>query len=423
MTNNTILVVDDEIGIRELLSEILSDEGYHVVLAENAEQARNWRNQTRPDLVLLDIWMPDTDGITLLKDWASGGLLTMPVVMMSGHGTIDTAVEATRIGAFGYLEKPIPLQKLLSTVGRALRGGQSRQPSALSLASLGRGALITDLKKRLEQVANLKTPILFMGEPGAGTQLCARFMHRLNTPWIEPETLASLADAPLDLLEKARNGVLFLKDIGQINTLAQKGLLLILSKLEKYNVRLVCATSYPLAELTAKGNYNSKLYEALSGLSISVPPLRAHREDIPELANQILLRFIESGEVPLTQFSTAALNCLRNYDWPGNLTQLSGVVRSLALTCTGDEISVEAVQQALEFPATSSAPPPSSTISSDIPLNISLREARDMFEKSYFEKLICQEGGNMTRVAERAGLERTHLYRKIKLLGIRLRSH
>ncbi|MBP9872169.1 MAG: response regulator, partial [Nitrosomonas sp.] len=112
ITNNTILVVDDEIGIRELLSEILRDEGYRVALAENAEQARVWRSQTRPDLVLLDIWMPDTDGITLLKDWASSGMLTMPVIMMSGHGTIDTAVEATRIGAFGYLEKPIPLQKL-----------------------------------------------------------------------------------------------------------------------------------------------------------------------------------------------------------------------------------------------------------------------------------------------------------------------
>lgn len=423
MTNNTILVVDDEIGIRELLSEILSDEGYHVVLAENAEQARNWRSQTRPDLVLLDIWMPDTDGITLLKDWASGGFLTMPVIMMSGHGTIDTAVEATRIGAFGYLEKPIPLQKLLSTVGRALRGGQSRQPSTLSLASLGRGSLISDLKKRLEQVANLKTPILFTGEPGAGIELCACFMHRLNTPWIEPETLSSLADAPLNLLEKAKDGVLFLKDIGQINALGQKGLLLILSKLEKYNVRLICATSSSLAELTAKGAYNPKLYEALSGLSISVPPLRAHREDIPELANQILLRFIESGEVPLTQFSTAALNCLRNYEWPGNLTQLSGVVRSMALTCTGDEITVDAVQQALEFPATSSTPSLATSVSSEIPLNISLREARDMFEKNYFEKLISQEGGNMTRVAERAGLERTHLYRKIKLLGIRLRGH
>lgn len=422
MTNNTILVVDDEIGIRELLSEILRDEGYRVVLAENAEQARSWRSQTRPDLVLLDIWMPDTDGITLLKDWASGGLLTMPVVMMSGHGTIDTAVEATRIGAFGYLEKPIPLQKLLSTVGRALRGGQSKQLTTLSLASLGRGALIADLKKRLEQVVNLKAPLLLTGEPGVGIELCARFMHRPSTPWVEPETLASLADAPLNMLEQARDGLLFLKDVGEINRMVQKGLLLLLGKLEKYNVRLVCATSLPLAELTAQGAYHPKLYEALSSLSISVPALRMHREDIPELANQMLSRFIESGEVPLLQFSTAALNCLRNYDWPGNLTQLSGIVRSLALTCAGNEISAEAVQQVLEYPTSPSAIP-SPSIPADIPLNLSLREARDLFEKNFFERLIDQEGGNMTRVAERAGLERTHLYRKIKLLGIRLRNH
>ncbi|SFP87733.1 DNA-binding transcriptional response regulator, NtrC family, contains REC, AAA-type ATPase, and a Fis-type DNA-binding domains [Nitrosomonas cryotolerans] len=419
MSNNTILIVDDEIGIRELLSEILHDEGYRVALAENAEQARIWRSQTRPDLVLLDIWMPDTDGITLLKDWASSGMLTMPVIMMSGHGTIDTAVEATRIGAFGYLEKPIPLQKLLSTVGKALRGSQSKRPSILSLASLGRGALIADLKKRLEQVANLKAPLLLTGEPGVGVELCARFMHRPNTPWIEPETLGLLTEAPLDLLEQARDGLLFLKDIGEINRLGQKGLLLLLSKLEKYNVRLVCATSLPLAELTAQGVYNVKLYEILSNLSISIPALRAHREDIPELANQILSRFVESGETSsLLQLSTAALNCLRNYDWPGNLTQLTGVVRSLALTCVGDEISAESVQQALAFPKSTSMP-----TMSDTPLNLSLREARDLFEKAYFEKLIDQESGNMTRVAERAGLERTHLYRKIKLLGIKLRGH
>ncbi len=420
MTNNTILVVDDEIGIRELLSEILRDEGYRVALAENAEQARVWRNQTRPDLVLLDIWMPDTDGITLLKDWASGGMLTMPVIMMSGHGTIETAVEATRIGAFGYLEKPIPLQKLLTTVGKAMRGGQNRHQTALSLASLGKGALIVELKKKLEKIIHLKTPLLLMGEPGVGMDICARFLHRPNTPWVEPETLAILAEKPLDLLEQARDGLLFLKDIGEINKLAQKGLLLLLSKLEKYNVRLVCATSKPLAELATQGQYHTKLYESISGLNISVPSLRSHREDIPDLANQILSGLAESGDVsPSLQFSTAALNCLRNYDWPGNLTQLTGVVRSLALTCTSDEITADVVQQAMVFPETAS------TVAStpDIPFDLSLREARDLFEKTYFERLIEEENGNMTRVAERAGLERTHLYRKIKLLGIKLRGN
>lgn len=415
MSNNTILIVDDEIGIRELLSEILRDEGYRVAVAENAGQARAWRKQARPDLVLLDIWMPDTDGITLLKEWASGGLLTMPVVMMSGHGTIDTAVEATRMGAAGYLEKPVPLQKLLSTVGRALRGGQAKPRMMLPLASLGRGPLIADLKKRLEQVANLRTPVLLTSEPGTGVDLCARFLHRPNTPWVEPDNLAGLSNAPFDLLEQAKGGLLYLKEIGDLNRLAQKGLLLLLSKLEKYSVRLVCVTSTPLAELAAQGVYDSRLYELLSGLCIIVPALREHREDIPELATQILSRYIEAGDAPLRQFSTAALNCLRNHDWPGNLAQLTGAVHSLALTCAGDEISADDVKRIL---ATSS---PSQAVAG-VPLNMPLREARDMFEKAYFEQIIDQENGNMTRVAERAGLERTHLYRKLKLLGIKLRG-
>src|SRR5438067_5467359 len=142
----TILVVDDELGIRALLSEILTDEGHNVELAEDASQARACRERLRPDLVLLDIWMPDVDGITLLKEWASAGLLTMPVVMMSGHGTIDTAVQATRIGAYDFLEKPIALQKLLAAVGRALKHGGGEPPSVLSLAALGRAPLIEELK-------------------------------------------------------------------------------------------------------------------------------------------------------------------------------------------------------------------------------------------------------------------------------------
>src|SRR5574340_704863 len=169
MSLNQILVVDDEAGIRELLREILQDEGYQVKLAENAGEARTIRQQLRPDMVLLDIWMPDSDGITLLKEWASSGLLTMPVVMMSGHGTIDTAVEATRIGAFDFLEKPIALQKLLATVGRALKRGEAARRATFSLFNLGRGPVVSELRKRLEQVANLKMPLLLLGEKGAAT--------------------------------------------------------------------------------------------------------------------------------------------------------------------------------------------------------------------------------------------------------------
>jgi len=409
-----ILVVDDEIGIRELLSEILGDEGYQVRLAENAAEARAFRSQTRPDLVLLDIWMPDTDGITLLKEWASAGLLTMPVVMMSGHGTIDTAVEATRIGAYDFLEKPIALQKLLATVGRALKhGGEQAQP-ALSLASLGRAPLVAELKQRLERVVNLRTPLLLTGEPGCGVEIAARFLHPRNAPWVAPENHAQLAEAPLDLLDQAREGTLFLHEIADLSRVEQKGLLLASSKLERYNVRLICGASRDLAELVAHSAFDSRLYGVLAATTIRVPGLREHREDVPDLANLMLTRMVEAKGAPPRQFTTAALNALRNYDWPGNLTQLESVVRTLAQTALSDHISLEEVSRALPQPA------PAQPVVRNLLFNQPLRDARDAFERVYFEYHIAREGGNISRVAENVGLERTHLYRKLKQLGIRL---
>ena len=409
-----ILVVDDEVGIRELLSEILSDEGYQVRLAENASEARVQRTRARPDLVLLDIWMPDTDGITLLREWASAGLLTMPVVMMSGHGTIDTAVEATRIGAYDFLEKPIALQKLLATVGRALKHGGEQARPALSLESLGRGALIADLKQRLERVANLRTPLLLTGDPGCGIELAARFLHQRTTPWVAPESHGALAEAPLELLAQAREGTLFLHEIADLSRVEQKGLMLAVSKLERYNVRVICGASRDLAELVAGGAFDSRLFGVLAGTVIRVPSLREHREDVTDLANLILNRMVEAKEIPPRQFSTGALNALRNFDWPGNLTQLESVVRTLGTTAAAEHISLEDVNQGLPQPA------PAAHIAQDLPFDLPLRDARDAFERVYFEYHIAREGGNISRVADTVGLERTHLYRKLKQLGIRL---
>ena len=409
-----ILVVDDEIGIRELLSEILGDEGYQVRLAENAAAARAYRGQTRPDLVLLDIWMPDTDGITLLKEWASAGLLTMPVVMMSGHGTIDTAVEATRLGAYDFLEKPIALQKLLATVGRALKhGGEQAQP-ALSLASLGRAPLVVELKQCLERVINLRTPLLLAGEPGCGIELAARFLHHRNTPWVAPENHSVLAESPLELLNQAREGTLFLREVADLSKVEQKGLLLAASKLERYNVRLVSGASRELAELVAHGAFDSRLYSLLAATTIRVPSLREHREDVPDIANLMLSRMVEAREAPPRQFTTAALNALRNHDWPGNLAQLESVVRTLALTCPAEQISPEEMNHVL--PQRGAA----ARVGHDLALDLPLRDARDAFERVYFEYHIAREGGNISRVADTVGLERTHLYRKLKQLGIRL---
>jgi len=409
-----ILVVDDEVGIRELLSEILNDEGYEVQLAENADRARQLRNQARPDLILLDIWMPDTDGITLLKEWANAGSLTMPVIMMSGHGTIDSAVEATRLGAYDFLEKPIALQKLLATVSRALRKDERRaQPDAM-LATFGRAPVMAAFKQQLERVKGLRSPLLLYTEPGSGAEACALFLHVQNTPWATPENPAALAEAPLELVKQARDGTLFLHEIGELTAAEQKGLLSIADKLSEYNVRLIGVTSRALPELVAQEVFDERLYGLLAAVTIRVPSLREHREDVPDLANRLLLRSIEAKQVPPRRFSIAALNALRNYDWPGNLSQLENVVHTVAVTALAEEIGATETNQALaQFSARTSAP-------LGLPLDLPLREARDAFERVYFEHHIVKEGGNMSRVAESVGLERTHLYRKLKQLGVKL---
>jgi DNA-binding NtrC family response regulator len=410
-----ILVVDDEVGIRELLSEILRDEGHQVRLAQNATEARQIRGRSRPDLVLLDIWMPDTDGITLLKEWASTGQLTMPVVMMSGHGTIDTAVEATRIGAYAFLEKPIALQKLLSTVGTALKQGAPKSAPPAVLAAVGKSAAAEQLRAQIDRLKSLKAPALLVGEPGAGMEQCARLLHQPNTPWVSPDDFSVLDDPGNNLVGQAAEGILFLREVGQLSASQQASLLHQAARLERYNTRLLCSTSVGLPEKVAAGALDPRLYALLAGVVLRVPPLRERAEDVPELANLVLSRAIEAREVPLRTFNTAALNALRNYHWPGNLVQLESVVRTVAQLAAATEIGMADITNAL---ATLEAPLPSAV--QTLPLDRELREARDAFERVYFEYHLTREGGNMSRVAERVGLERTHLYRKLKQLGVKL---
>jgi DNA-binding NtrC family response regulator len=412
--SSDILIVDDEIGIRELLSEILQDEGYTIALAENAEVARQLRNQTRPALVLLDIWMPDCDGVTLLKEWAKSGQLNMPVVMMSGHASIDTAVEATRIGAFDFLEKPIALQKLLTAVQRALKYGDMQANTSLNLDKLGKSEPVQELKRQLERVAKVRSPVLLTGESGSGFELVARFFHQGNTPWVTQAKPEQLADAPLELLQKANNGVLFLPEIGQSNRRVQQGLLFLLSKLDRFNVRLICSCSRPLQELLVDPECDNRLLTALSSVIVPIPPLREHAEDIIFIAEQILTELVESKQVPTHRLTTAALNALRQYDWPGNLEQLRSIIKSLALTAESDEIDAPAVNKVL---AQFRHDKPVEETGFDF--NLPLRELREQLERRYFEYHISLENGNMSRVAQKVGLERTHLYRKLKQLGIK----
>ena len=414
MRSTDILIVDDEIGIRDLLSEILQDEGYTVTMAENAEEARRLRNQTRPAMVLLDIWMPDCDGITLLKEWAKNGQLNMPVVMMSGHASIDTAVEATKIGALDFLEKPIALQKLLSSVDRALKYGEMQAASGLSLDTLGNSTVIQELNQQLERFTKQNTPILLNGESGSPFEVVARYFHKSGTPWVEPGKIEHIVDAPMEMLQKAANGILYLGDIAQYSRNIQQGIGFMLTKAERLHVRIICACSQPIAELMTNPNQDTKLLSTLSAQTISIPPLRSQSDDIEFLVDQIAGELSESQKIPLVKFSADAINCLRQYEWPGNLEQLKSVVKSLALTAETDEVDEAAVNNVLSQFVLSQP----SEIVGGFNFNMPLRELREELERRYFEYHIVQEGHNMSRVAQKVGLERTHLYRKLKQLGI-----
>jgi DNA-binding NtrC family response regulator len=411
-----ILIVDDEVGIRELLSEILRDEGYRVSLAENAGEARSYRARSQPALVLLDIWMPDTDGVTLLREWAAGGQLTMPVVMLSGHGTIETAVEATKIGAFDFLEKPVGLQKLLATVTRALKTGAGQGPRRVSLSALGTSMPVTEAERAMEQLLRVARPILIVGEPGTGHEVAARALHIPETPFVALQSGARLASNPSQLLEDARDGLLYCSEIGGYSRAEQRGLSFLLPKLEKHTTVLVCTSSEQLANLAVDGRFDPALLAVLSAGAVMLPPLRERREDIPALVERFW-REISASQRTQATLHSGAITALAAAYWPGNLDHLHSVIANLALTVNG-EITAEHVRRLLG----ESALLPPAAVAPELTarfFELPLREAREAFERIYFEQLLGKEQSNMSRVAERAGLERTHLYRKLKQLNIR----
>jgi two-component system, NtrC family, nitrogen regulation response regulator NtrX len=404
-----ILVVDDEVGIRELLSEILEDEGHQVALAESAADARRVRERARPDLVLLDIWMPDTDGITLLKEWAASGQLNMPVIMMSGHATIETAVEATRIGALDFLEKPIALQRLLATVKRALRHPESVPAPQLALTALGRSAALADAKKRLAQLAQVAAPLMLRGERGMRAELFARLLVPTGAPFVDGAQM--LEEAPSELLGKAAGGVLFLPDLSRFERAEQRHLEFLLPRADKHKARLVSFSSVDVRVLVEKHEFDPDLCMRLAELTLKLPAVREFAEDVPDLASLMLAQLVEARLCPSRRLAIAALNALRHHAWPGNLAELESVVKDLAFTALDEEIQLHDVERVLAARGSPGALP-------EVTLDRPYREAREAFERVYFENLLAREHGSMSRVAERSGLERTHLYRKLKALGL-----
>ena len=363
--------------------------------------------------MLLDVWLPDAYGVTLLKEWKAAGLLTMPVVMLSGHATIETAVEATRIGAFDFLEKPIGLQKLLSTVQRALKVGQAKRASAINLADLGESQVINELRARLETLVNERRTALLTGEVGVGFIECARALHEPNTPWLVLESGQRLISSPLEILESARGGTLYCPEVAHLSRSEQRSLAFMLGKTGTYGVRIVCASSEPLGQLSGEGRFDPTLFALLSSCTVVIPPLRSRRSDLAGLIERCALAF--SPDAP-ARLSPEVRQLLESAPWPGNLIQLQSVLSSLLLS-NNDDITVDHLQAILGDLRDTSAPdrpalPPEF-------FELPLREAREAFERIYFENLLGRESSNMSRVADKAGLERTHLYRKLKQLNIR----
>ncbi len=442
MSNARILIVDDESNIRELLEEILSEEGYEVATAEDGQSARAAYSAQSFDLVLLDIWMPDVDGITLLREWAQAGEL-VPVVMMSGHGTVDTAVEATRLGAIDYLEKPVSLAKLLRTVNKALahRQAPGRRRSLLPgmVAPVGKSETMRALREQVAKIAHHDVHTLITGEPGSGREAFARYLASLSNR--APEPFVEVTGSSLDAadcrrrllgesgapgaLEQAQGGTLFINDLGDVSAEAQQLLLGIIedglfrpegaATDRTLDVRFV-SSAPPGFEQDAQ-DFRRALLSHLSVVVVRVPPLREYSEDVPELLRYYVDLLVDAENLPFRRFSVAAQNRLRNYPWPGNMGELRNMVGRLLMLGSEEEITLEEVEAELSTEARETE----LLVQQDL-LAMPLREAREQFERAYLQQQLMLCGGKVGQLAKRVGMERTHLYRKLRSLGVDFRQ-
>lgn len=450
-----ILVVDDEPDICSSVRDILEDEGHLVAVAENGETARRLVRSRAPDLILLDIWMPDIDGISLLREFSGEMGVTAPVIMMSGHGTVETAVEATRLGARGFIEKPLSLAKLLHTVEHALQEAQKKSPHATSVpasavAPVGKSLQMQQLREQLERLAQYDTSILLTGEPGSGKSFCARYLHasgqRKAGPFInvhtrllhdgqgaallfgsEPEEAKNHQAINHGFLEQAQGGTLYINDVAELDAEIQGALCAALRSGQwvrlggrqalPLNVRIISATRYNLAQEVRAGRFSKELYHLLNAVQVHVPPLREHVEDISELLQHIVHQFSDQEGLPYRGFTVAAQNRLRNYQWPGNLFELKTLVRRLLVLGLDTDIELDEIEAALREQGMEADDSIAMLPEFDLPL----RQAREQFEKAYLQFHIRQADGSVGKLAKQVGMERTHLYRKLRSLGIEAR--
>ncbi|HUU40908.1 MAG TPA: sigma-54 dependent transcriptional regulator [Desulfatiglandales bacterium] len=447
----TILIVDDEPSIIQSLHGILTDEGFEVIDADRGLKALDIIKETIPDIILLDIWMPDIDGLKILKQIREL-YPNVQVIMISGHGTIETAVKATKLGAYDFIEKPLSLEKILLSINNALNYNRLekeldlfRERDRQKYQITGHSNTITELKEQIKLVAPSDAWVLIVGENGTGKELVAHTIHRLSKRNNKPLVEVNCAAIPEDLIEselfghekgaftgattmkrgkfdQANGGMLFLDEIGDMSLKAQSKVLRILQEQRfervggnrtiKVDVRVIVATNKNLEKEIEKGAFREDLYFRLNVIPIRVPPLAERVEDIPELANEFLDQFSLDAKKERKYLSPDALELFKKYDWPGNVRELKNLIERMAIMCPGKVITAKDL------------PPPFNTFRNEESKLESftsfdtLKEARETFEKFFIANKLKELGGNISKTAEAIGVERSNLHKKIKAYNL-----
>lgn len=450
-----VLIIDDEGPIRQVLAATLKDEGYGVIDAENGEQGLKLMREFQPDAVLLDIWMPGKlDGMAVLLE-ARKEFPSLDIVMMSGHGTIETAVRATRLGAWDFIEKPLSMDKIIVTLQNLLtyRLEKSEKTFLLNrlrknIAILGESTPMLTLKQKISMVATQATPVLIVGEVGVGKELVAQNIHylspRAGRSFVEfsmHSTPPELAPAELFGFEKgfypgadkskkgrielAHMGTLYIEEVGDLSAEAQQLLLHFIKQKSlvrlggdqaiECDVRILASTSKDLQQEVSQGRFHPELYEKLHFSVLELPALKERASDIPTLLNHFADQFVREGKTIRKTFSAEALQCLQDYAWPGNVRELKNFVERVYILTPGDYVDVHDLRFAGLEVSRSHASSASTLAFEELG---NFRDARAEFEKQYLIKKINENGGNITRTAEVIGLERSYLHRKIKSYGI-----
>jgi two-component system nitrogen regulation response regulator NtrX len=451
--HKTILIVDDEESICKSLGDILVDEGYDVLTALSGEEAIKMLDEELPSLVLLDIWLPGIDGMDVLKT-IKNMHPNLQVVMMSGHGTIETAVKATKLGAFDFIEKPLSLEKVILTVKHVLDMSRLEEENLLLKQKInqdyeltGKSYPIMELKEMIGIVAPTNAWILIMGENGTGKELVARAIHRQSKRADKPMVEVNCAAIPEELIESelfghekgaftgatekkrgkfdlAHEGTIFLDEVADMSLKAQAKILRILqekkfervggNKIIQLDVRVLAATNKDLEKEMEEGRFRQDLFYRLNVIPLKVPPLRSRKEDIPLLAERFLMDFaIKEGE-PKKTIDEDAMAVLMEHQWPGNVRELKNFIERLAIMTISNVISVNDIPA---LPKDGHKVEPFSDTGFDF-LAGSFREAKMDFEKQYISKKLREFEGNISKTAESIGLERSNLHKKIKAYGL-----